>query len=45
MNCVTKDSGEKFCGTCQMLGLKLMPTMRIQLNEHNPIEIMKCVKQ
>ncbi|MGM9699724.1 MAG: precorrin-6y C5,15-methyltransferase (decarboxylating) subunit CbiE [Prevotella sp.] len=45
MNCVTKDSSEKFRGTCQMLGLKLMPTTRIQLNDYNPIEIMKCVKQ
>ena len=45
MNCVTKDSKEKFRGTCQMLGLKLMAETRIQLNDYNPIEIVKCVKQ
>ena len=42
MNSVTPQSRQLFDEACQELGLKEAAPTHIQLNEHNPIDILKC---
>lgn len=49
MNSVTSpavhtDSRQLFTEACQALGLHQAPSLQIVLNQHNPIEILKCQK-
>ncbi len=49
MNSVTSpvvhtDSRQLFTEACQALGLHQAPSLHIILNQHNPIEILKCQK-
>lgn len=45
MNSVSEHSRTLFIGACQMFGMSLVSCNRIQLNDNNKIDIIKCVKQ
>lgn len=41
---VTTDSQQLWNEACEALGLQQEPPVRIQLNDHHPITILKCRK-
>lgn len=45
MNSVTTESRQLFYESCATLGLTPQPPLHIQLNEYNPIDILKCIQQ
>jgi precorrin-6Y C5,15-methyltransferase (decarboxylating) len=45
MNSVTTESRHLFYESCAALGLIPQPPLHIQLNEYNPIDILKCIPQ
>lgn len=42
MNSVTAESRRLFEEACLELGMRLQPPLHIQLNDYNPIDILKC---